>query len=120
MSFEAVLIHPCTIFTKTPDPSGNVDAYGQPKYTESQVTSACRFFRKRAKGTSGVIVVNDNNYFVIPISVMLPSAVTFSKNDKITTTAKGYAGTYTVKDFDPVFGRNSLHHWVADLKKVET
>lgn len=120
MSFEAVLIHPCTIYTKTPDPSGNVDAYGQPKYTETQVNSACRFFRKRAKGTSGVIFVNSNDYFMIPISIMLPNKVSVSKNDKITTTAEGYAGTYTIQDFDPVFGRTSLHHWVADLKRVET
>lgn len=120
MAYDDFLIHTCTIYRKVPDASGNVDAYGQPVYTESSFSSKCRFFRKKARGQSGILVVSDIDHFKVPVSISLPLEVNVNKNDKITTTAEGFAGTYTVDDLDTIYGHTSPHHKTADLVRVET
>lgn len=119
MAFGNILIHSCTINRKTPDPSGNVDAYGQPIFTTSTTSHSCRFYRKRARGNTGLIVSSNLEYFRVPLSIMLLESVDILKDDTITTTSEGYAGTYTVSDIEFVYGRNTLHHKTADLVRVE-
>jgi len=120
MAYDDFLIHNCTIYRKVLDASGNVTPYGQPVYTETSTSSKCRFFRKKARGQSGILVVSDVAHFKVPVSLSLPSNVDVNKNDKITTTADGFAGTYTVDDFDTIYGRVAPHHKTMDLVEVET
>jgi len=50
---------------------------------------------------------------------MLPSDVDIKKEDRISTTTEGYAGDYTVFDIIPIYGRAAIHHYVANIVKVE-
>lgn len=120
MAFDAVLIHSCTIYRKVPDPSGNVDIFGQPLFTETSVNYSCRFYKKKDGKRRGKQTVNGIEYYSVPLSIMLPASADILKNDKLVTTSEGYAGTYTISFIDPVYGRTSLHHKTADIGMVET
>ena len=119
MAFQSVLIHNCTIHRKVPDASGNTNEYGQPIFSETSASYQCRFFKKDKFRQSGVLISSDIPHLVVPLSVMLPSDVDIKKEDRISTTTEGYAGDYTVFDIIPIYGRAAIHHYVANIVKVE-
>ena len=47
---------------------------------------------------SGILQCQTSIISKYPVSISLPLEVNVNKNDKITTTAEGFAGTYTVDD----------------------
>ena len=66
------------------------------------------------------MISSDIPRLVVHLSVMLPANVDIKKADKISTTTEGYAGDYTVFDIIPIYGRAAIHHYVANIVKVET
>jgi len=96
-----------------------LDSNGQPVSSDVGKSYRCRFFKKRDFRQSGKLYVSDIAHLVIPLSVMLPANVDIQKDDIVVTTSTGYAGTYSIFDFDPIYGRSIIHHYVADVVRVE-
>jgi hypothetical protein len=95
-----------------------VDSSGHPGYTEISTTSKCRFFKNSNSVRSGVIIVNDSQYFKVPLSVMLPANTTIDEDCRISTTTTGWSGTYTIEDINPIYGARVIHHYNVDLVRV--
>jgi hypothetical protein len=118
MAFGNVLIHNCTIYRKYESVVTPPDENGQPQYSDIPKSYKCRFFKKDKFRQSGTQYSQGVKHVVTPLSVMLPANVDIQDSDKLTTTNEGYAGTYSVFDIDPIYGRTSIHHYVAKLVMV--
>jgi hypothetical protein len=117
MSFNSGLIHSCSVSRKTY--SSTLDDNGQPTVSETVTSYRCRFYQKKIFRPSGTLLSSDLKHIVIPYSIMLPANADIQKDDKITTTTIGYAGTYSVFDNGLNSGSSSIHHRKADIVRVD-
>jgi len=107
------LPHICTVMQRT---AGTPGSLGSPTYTWSAVaTPRCRFYHKNPNPAQ--VLAAGETVRKIPM-VILPIAVT-PHEQRIVTTAEGYAGTYDVKAPKPCGGSSARpHHYEAELQGV--
>lgn len=116
MVSNAGMVHTCSIVSRT---QTSQNEYGEPVYTETSTSSACRFFHNNSK--SGLIDPSSGKHAVATPAVLLPADVTIAEGQTITSDELGFSKAYEVTAVKPVFWMfsNTLHHYECDLKAVE-
>jgi hypothetical protein len=116
MVSDAGLIHTCSIVSRN---QTSQNEYGEPVYSETSTSSACRFFHNNSK--SGLIDPESGKHTVSNPAVLLPAAAVITPGRFITSTVTGFSKRYTVTSVKPVFWMfsNTLHHYECDLEAVE-
>lgn len=116
MVSDAGMVHTCSIVSRT---QSSQNEYGEPVYTETSTSSACRFFHNNSK--SGLIDPSSGKHLVATPAVILPADVTIAEGQAITSDVPGFSKAYEVTAVKPIFWMfsNTLHHYECDLKAVE-
>jgi hypothetical protein len=112
------MIHTCNIISRT---QTSQDEYGAPVYTESSVSSACRFFHSNSGGNNKIIAQDSGKHTVSSPAILLPASVIIAEGKIITSTVPGFSKNYEVTAVKPVFWMfsNTLHHYECELEAVE-
>lgn len=116
MVSDAGMVHMCNIVIRT---QTSQNEYGEPVYTETSTSSACRFFHNNSK--SGLIDPESGKHVVATSTVLLPATATITEGQVITSTVPGFSKRYTVTAVKPIHWlfSNTLHHYECDLEAVE-
>jgi hypothetical protein len=126
MAIENVMKHNCTIYKKYESVVTGPDEYGQPQNADIPKNYKCMFYRGRTGKTSGRTVNNGIEHNTSFLNAMVPNKASLIEtngevcpfNFKLTTTQRGYAGTYSVEDIKLVEKQGMDLFFVLSLKKV--
>lgn len=113
MPFPVVfLIHTCTPVIRRE--SGDTDQYGNPVFTETEMTvRKCRF--------TGAVANQGTSRYYSTARCLLQADTDIQENDRILTDTPGYAREYWVNAVRQVHEAtsNTISHTILDLRETE-